>query len=80
MVEEKNGSATLVKKKGNFFTRQSSPRVFDMNASIYIWKRKTLLTQNSLFIKNNSFFTMPYERSIDIDSLTDFKLVKHFMK
>ena len=80
MVEEKNGSATLVKKKGNFFTRQSSPRVFDMNASIYIWKRKTLLTQNSLFIKNNSFFIMPYERSIDIDSLTDFKLVKHFMK
>jgi len=80
MVEEKNGSTTLVKKKGNFFTRQSSPRVFDMNASIYIWKRKTLLTQNSLFIKNNSFFIMPYERSIDIDCLTDFKLVKHFMK
>jgi len=80
MVEKKNGSVILVKKKGSFFTRQSSPKVFDMNASLYIWKRETLLTQNTLFIKNNTFFTMPYERSIDIDSLTDFKLVKYFMK
>ena len=80
MVEIKNKSAVLIKKMGNFFTRQASPRVFDMNASLYIWKRETLLTQNTLFIKNNTFFIMPYERSIDIDSLTDFKLVKHFMK
>ena len=80
MVEKKNGSAILVKKMGSFFTRQSSPKVFDMNASLYIWKRETLLTQNTLFIKDNTFFTMPYERSIDIDSLTDFKLVKYFMK
>ena len=80
MVEKKNDTVILVKKRGNFFTRQSSPRVFDMNASLYIWKRETLLTQNTLFIKNNTFFIMPYERSIDIDSPTDFKLVKHFMK
>ena len=80
MVERKNKSIFLVKKKNNFFTRQSSPEVFDLNASIYIWKRNSLLTKNTLFIRGNAIYVMPFERSIDIDHLVDFKLVKYFMK
>ena len=51
-----------------------------MNASIYIWKRNILLNKNSLFLKNTSIYKMPEERSIDIDSLFDFKIVKFLIE
>ena len=47
-----------------------------MNASIYIWKRNVLMKTNNLFGKKTSIYVMPFERSIDIDDLTDFKIVK----
>ena len=51
-----------------------------MNASIYIWNRKTILKTDELFFKNTSLYLMPEERSIDIDSELDFKLVKWLME
>lgn len=59
--------------------RQFAPKVFDMNASIYIWKRKTLLKSNTLFTKNTSIYVMPDERSLDIDNEFDFKIVKQLL-
>ena len=82
MVETRNSSYQLVKKKKNLdiTRRQSAPNVFEMNASIYIWKRDALLKKNNLFVKGNSIYIMPYERSIDIDSMIDFKIVKNLLK
>ena len=42
MVEIKNKNLSLVKmnKIKNFTTRQLSPKVYEMNASIYLWKKK----------------------------------------
>ena len=47
MVEIKNKNLSLVKmnKNKNFLTRQSSPKVYEMNASIYLWKKKVFLTK-----------------------------------
>lgn len=59
--------------------RQFAPKVFDMNASIYIWQRKTLLKSNTLFTKNTSIYVMPDERSLDIDNNFDFKIVKQLL-
>ena len=50
-----------------------------MNASIYIWTRKELL-KNSKYDNKTSLYIMPAERSIDIDSLFDWKLVEHILK
>lgn len=70
-----------------FFRRQDAPKTFDINASIYIWKRKTLI--NSKFsikaLEANSkskaiLYEMPANRSIDIDSEFDFKLVNFLLK
>lgn len=55
--------------------RQDSPRCFDMNASIYVWQREALMGNEKLFTSNTRLFEMPEERSIDIDSELDFKLV-----
>ena len=82
MIEKKDGFYKLVKNKKKFLiqTRQSAPKIFELNASIYIWKRKAILKKNNLFIKNNSIYVMPHERSIDIDNEFDFKIVKHLLK
>lgn len=60
-------------------SRQNAPLVYDMNASIYIWKRKTLLNSNTVFQKRTSIYIMPEERSIDIDTPLDFKIVEFLL-
>jgi len=56
--------------------RQDSPQVYDMNASIYSWKREVLLENDKLFLEDTGLYVMPEERSIDIDSPIDFDLVE----
>lgn len=60
--------------------RQDAPIVYAMNASIYVWRTQCLLTQESIVSGNVKFYCMPEERSIDIDSEVDFKVVEMFMK
>lgn len=60
--------------------RQDSPKCFDMNASIYIWRRDTLLKCTSVFMDGTILYEMPEERSIDIDSPIDFEFVSFLAK
>ena len=78
MVEIKNKKIHLIKKNKKIINnRQQTPKTFDMNASIYIWKRRQLFKSYNLFNKKTSIYVMPSERSIDIDTGFDFKLVKY---
>ena len=61
-------------------SRQNAPVVYDMNASIYIWKRITLLNSNTVFQKRTSIYIMPEERSLDIDTPLDFKIVEFLLR
>ena len=56
--------------------RQDAPKTFDMNASIYVWKRGVLFAHDSLFLDGTKLYVMPEERSIDIDSPLDFDFVE----
>ena len=77
MVEKRSGKLKLVKEnKQKYYSRQKAPTVFEVNASIYIWKRKALLANKNIINDNTEMFIMPRNRSIDIDSDYDFKLVK----
>jgi CMP-N,N'-diacetyllegionaminic acid synthase len=60
--------------------RQDAPKVYDMNASIYIWKREVILEEKTLFLEKTGLYVMPEERSIDIDTELDFKFVEFLMK
>ena len=60
--------------------RQDSPKCFDMNASIYLWKRKVFYQAKTVLTDETRLFVMPEERSIDIDSELDFEIVKLLMK
>jgi len=59
--------------------RQDSPQCFDMNASIYVWRREKLFSSESLFSDETRLYVMPEERSIDIDSEFDFKIVSYLL-
>ena len=80
MVEFFEGQVQLVKKLDEpVVRRQDAPQVYDMNASIYIWKRNVLLHDDSLFTKKTSLYTMPEESSVDIDTDLDWQFVEFLM-
>jgi CMP-N,N'-diacetyllegionaminic acid synthase len=79
--QDKDGKVYLSKKLDcAIVRRQDAPKSYDMNASIYIWKRDTILNENSLFLENTGLYVMPEERSIDIDTELDYKFVEFLMK
>lgn len=59
--------------------RQDAPRCYDMNASIYIWNRESILQSDRVIAENTGLYVMPDERSIDVDSELDFLLVEFLM-
>ncbi len=79
MVEVKaDENIGLVKlSPGGVTSRQKAPVVYSMNASIYVWHRRSL--EKGLWGGNTKFYQMPRKRSIDIDSLIDFQLVEILM-
>ena len=80
MIEINKNIVKISKKYSkNVIRRQHAPKVYEMNASIYLWDRDYLLKNNKLFTKTTLFYEMPYERSVDIDNYNDFKIVKLLM-
>ena len=79
---EKSKNNYVISKKTNkmFFSRQKLPKVYEMNASIYIFNRNFLLKKSKLIGKSTSIFLMPRERSIDIDDKFDLNLVRYLFK
>ena len=78
--QDKDGKVYLSKKlDGIVVRRQDAPKCYDMNASIYIWKRETILNKSTLFLENTGLYVMPEERSIDIDTELDYKFVEFLM-
>ena len=81
LVEAEGGVARLSKPpKTPVLRRQDSPKCYDMNASIYVWRRDRLFESDSIFNPDTRLYEMPPERSLDIDSELDFELVEFLME
>ena len=75
-----SGFVRLCKSSQNTLARrQDSPDCFDMNASIYIWRRDALMANPRVFYDDTLLYVMPEERSHDIDSEIDFRFVEFLM-
>lgn len=76
MVEIVNGKVRKV-KEANFVRRQDAPEVYDMNASIYCYKRDSLLNKlkNSPLEGESDIVVMKDTGVLDIDSEEDFDLM-----
>ncbi|NTV10845.1 MAG: acylneuraminate cytidylyltransferase family protein [Zoogloea sp.] len=79
MVEAKpDGNIGLVcSLPGGVTARQQAPAVYAMNASVYVWHRRTL--EKGVWGGRVRLHVMPRERSIDIDTPLDFRLVELLM-
>lgn len=79
--QDENGAVHLSKQLSSAVVRrQDSPPCFDMNASIYVWRRQAFMEQSAIFYKDTGLFIMPEERSIDIDTELDFDIVSMLME
>lgn len=80
MVEYRpDGSVGLVKPPPSELAgRQAAPKVFSMNASIYVWRPSAL--NFGLWAGRVKLYEMPRERSIDIDSEIDFFFVERLLE
>ena len=79
MVEIIDGKVQLVKSPPRAVSRrQDAPEVYDMNASIYAWKREALMNNDSVFLENTKVYIMP-KWAIDTDNETDFEFVEFIL-
>jgi len=81
-VEKDKGILQLCKRgHGAITDRQSCPRVYDLNASIYIYSRDFLLSNKNRIVQSrSSYYSMPEESSYDIDTELDFKINELIMR
>ena len=79
--EDANGFVSVSKKlPAEVLRRQDAPRSFDMNGSVYVWRREALVEGLNVFHDNTRLYEMPPSRSLDIDHELDFKIVEFLMK
>ena len=60
--------------------RQKLPQVYIRNGAIYATTRQSLLESSSLSGSNCRAYVMPYERSINIDTIHDLELAKQYSR
>lgn len=84
MVEKReNGRVELCKKPGiNVLRRQDAPEVYDMNASLYVYKKEFLLdvANKAPYAKKTLVYEMPQVSAIDVDTELDFKYIEFLIK
>lgn len=77
---QSDGSVSLAKNLPITVTRrQDVPICYDMNASIYGWRREDFFCSESVIQAGTFLYEMPEERSLDIDSELDFKIVSFLL-
>jgi N-acylneuraminate cytidylyltransferase/CMP-N,N'-diacetyllegionaminic acid synthase len=59
--------------------RQDSPPCWDMNGSIYVWRREPFLSDPRVLYPDTKLYEMPAERSVDIDSELDWRFVEFLL-
>ena len=85
MVEEQNNGFVKLSKKPKvpYLRRQDAPKVYDMNTSIYIYKRDFLLNPKNISVfstKKTAVFLMDDISAIDIDNPFDLNYIKYLVK
>ena len=78
-VLDKENRIVSVRSMEAIVRRQDAPPCYDMNASIYAWRRNSLLSARHVIQPKTRLYVMPEERSVDIDSELDFRWVEFLM-
>ena len=79
MVEEDGNGFYQQVKIGNFLTRQSAPKVYDLNASFYIFKRE-FFDKEMKTINDRSLIYEMKHICFDLDELIDFEFMAYLLE
>lgn len=80
MVEETAGGYCKVVLGGQYTTRQSAPKVYDMNASIYAYRREALLCDNPRAVTPRSKAYVMEHLCFDLDEPADFDYLTYLVE
>ena len=78
-ILDKENRLVSVRSKETIVRRQDTPSCYDLNASIYVWWRDSLLSARHVIQPKTRLYVMPEERSVDIDTELDFRWVEFLM-
>ena len=79
MIELGNNDYVHLVKKGKFLTRQSAPKVYELNASFYFYKRVFFDLKHKHVITNKSIMYNIDHICFDIDHLIDFEFMNYLI-
>jgi N-acylneuraminate cytidylyltransferase len=79
MVEENKEGFYELCKQGEFLTRQSAPKVFDMNASFYFYKKAFFDENCNHVITNKSLVYVVPHLCFDLDEPIDFEFMSFLL-
>lgn len=80
MVEEKDDGYFNLVKEGNFLTRQSANKVYELNASFYFYKRCFFNNPTLKVINDRSFIYLMPHICFDLDHIIDFDFLEFLIK
>ncbi|WP_164126610.1 acylneuraminate cytidylyltransferase family protein [Sphingobacterium luzhongxinii] len=80
MVEEQPDGFYSLCKTGQFLTRQSAPKVYDMNASFYVFKEKFFEENYKTVITDKSIVYEVPHLCFDLDHPIDFEIMSYLME
>lgn len=79
MIEKQEAGGYVLCKKSDALRRQDTPDVYEINGSIYVWRREIVMDDKPSLGAQTEIFVMPEERSLDIDTPLDWDIVEYFM-
>lgn len=78
-VEEGKDGFCHVVLGGKYTTRQSAPKVYDMNASIYVYRRKALETEHPRAVTDRSIVFVMDHICFDLDEPSDYDYLTYLI-
>lgn len=79
-VFEEDKLKYFIEEGKNIIRRQDLPKIYRYNGAIYIIKTDIFLKKKTFESDNVTGYVMSAENSIDIDTITDFKIAEILMK
>ena len=79
MVEEKGDGYFTLSKKGEFLSRQTAPKVYDMNASFYFYRKLFFEQDHQTAITDKSLIYEVPHSCFDLDHPIDFEFMSFLL-
>lgn len=80
MVQKNNDGYYSVVLGGKYKTRQSAPKVYDMNASIYVYRREALMCENPRAVTDKSLVYIMDHICFDLDEPSDYDYLSYLIE